>query len=351
MFCSWVDKQGDTAKLNYSELINNSWSKPEIIAAGTNWFVNWADYPMISINKDRQMLAHFLAKSSEGTYSYDVNIVRKFSQSWSEALIPHKDGTPTEHGFVTMIPLEDASFQIAWLDGRNTGGGSHDEHSGGAMTLRTAIVDIQGNITEEYELDSRVCDCCQTSGALTDNGPVIVYRDRSELEIRDMSIVRKVDGQWTTPKAVYRDNWEIAGCPVNGPRVSTIGNNLAVAWFSAPNGRASVKVGFSLDAGQSFNEPIVIDNDNPLGRVDVVMVDERTAMVSWLAKDEQKTVIKASIIKLNGELSAPIVISETDESRGSGFPQMEKLGNKVYFAWTYLQDNGSSTIQIARMEL
>jgi len=41
-------------------------------------------------------------------------------------------------------------------------------------------------------LDTRVCECCQTSVAMTAEGPVVVYGDCSEAEkeIRDISIVR-----------------------------------------------------------------------------------------------------------------------------------------------------------------
>ena len=48
-------------------------------------------------------------------------------------------------------------------------------------------------------------------------GPVAVYRDRSPEEIRDISVVRLVDGVWTEPAPVHADNWMIEGCPVNGP--------------------------------------------------------------------------------------------------------------------------------------
>ena len=175
-------------------------------------------------------------------------------QQWSDDFIPHKDGTPTEHGFVTMMPYQ-GKFLTAWLDGRNTGGGSHDGHGhgdGGPMTLRSALIAMDGTMENEVELDQRICDCCQTSGAITDIGPVIVYRDRSDEEIRDMSIVRFVDGKWSDPKTIHADGWKIEGCPVNGPRATAHGNLLAVAWFTAANSQPKVKLIFSQDGGANF---------------------------------------------------------------------------------------------------
>ncbi len=197
LYLSWVENKDEEVILKYATLSGENWTDPQEIARGSDWFINWADYPMLSIHDKGRMLAHFLAKSSSGTYSYDVHMTQSAgdAQDWSEDFIPHTDGTPTEHGFVTMLPYED-QFIAAWLDGRNTEATDHESTtSHGAMTIRSAIIKADGTLKNEVELDDRVCDCCQTGGATTTNGPIFVYRDRSEEEIRDMSIVRWVNGE------------------------------------------------------------------------------------------------------------------------------------------------------------
>ncbi len=352
LYLSWVEKRSDTAILKYARWEQQGWSDGVTIATGTDWFVNWADYPTVAADAQGGMLAHFLAKSSAGTYSYDVNIGRKVGEEWTSPLIPHSDGTPTEHGFVTMLPLASGSFQLAWLDGRNTGGG-HGGHEGhqGAMTVRSAVLDLEGNLSQEYELDDRVCDCCQTTGAITANGPIVIYRDRSELEVRDMSIVRLVDGAWTAPQTVYADNWNIEGCPVNGPRADALGNDLAVAWFSGANGVSQVKVIFSEDGGASFGQPVLIDNNGPLGRVDIEMLNKEQAMVSWLGREGETTVIRARTVNKNGTMGPILKVAESNEARGSGFPQMAFHAGKVWFAWTDLKDEAQSMILLVNMAL
>ena len=151
------------------------------------------------------MAAHWLQKSDQGTYDYDIRMVQSSNRgaTWGESIVVHNDGVAAEHGFVSMLPMDNKDIFITWLDGRNTKGSDHEsgEHGGeGAMTLRGAIFDAQGNAKARWELDNRICDCCQTSAAMTSNGPVVVYRDRSETEIRDMSIVRYVNGKWTPPQ-------------------------------------------------------------------------------------------------------------------------------------------------------
>lgn len=348
LYMSWVEKRDSGwIDLKYSVQKEDFWQTPEVIASGNDWFVNWADYPMMAVDKQGNMIAHFLAKSSSGTYSYDVNVVYKpVGSEWSEPIIPHDDGTPTEHGFVTMLPKNDGTFLLSWLDGRNTRDGdhnSHDEHgSGGTMTIRTATLDMMGNLTHEAELDSRVCDCCQTGSAITPSGSVVVYRDRTEEEMRDMSFVRLVDNNWTEPKAVNSDGWKIAGCPVNGPRIAAYENTVATAWFTAAEGIAKVKVAFMDDSGESFQEPIIVDDSVSVGRVDIVMIDNQSAYVSWLDLEGETPLIKFRKVSKDGSMSDPIIVSETSASRGSGFPQMEVIDGTLFFAWTNVEEDKTS---------
>ncbi|GAA0894634.1 hypothetical protein GCM10009122_43150 [Fulvivirga kasyanovii] len=348
VYLSWVETSHDSALLKYSRLDQGQWSIPKTIAKGTDWFVNWADYPMISASSEQHLLAHFLKKSGTGTYSYDIKIAHSADNgaSWSAPVTLHDDGKQAEHGFVSMLPHQGQYF-IFWLDGRNmvstdtTEQHGHSEgHGSGAMTLRAAIVDTTGTKVKEWQLDNRVCDCCQTTAALTKNGPVVIYRDRSDDEIRDMSIIRWADSTWTSPQVVYADNWKIAGCPVNGPRVASINNTLAVGWFSAPEGQGQVKLAFSYDGGNSFHEPIRVGGNEVIGRVDVVLLNEDQAVVSWM----EGSSIKAVKVDKSGSQSAPIEVATSSEARSSGFPQMTKKGNDVIFAWT---DHKEKTIKTA----
>ncbi|HCX25092.1 MAG TPA: hypothetical protein DHN29_24480, partial [Cytophagales bacterium] len=85
---SWVKKTGDTTILKFATFSNDQWSTPVEIAHGNDWFVNWADYPMIAATQGGR-LAHFLAKSASGTYSYDVNLITQKESDWSNSFIPH----------------------------------------------------------------------------------------------------------------------------------------------------------------------------------------------------------------------------------------------------------------------
>ncbi len=339
LYLSWVENENDSIfRLKYSTLNDGKWQSSNLLATGDDWFVNWADFPAIAENGGK-VLSHFLAKSAASTYAYDVHLVlaNKNGELIKPDFLLNNDGTATEHGFVTMLPYQDDGFFVTWLDGRNTADTTQIQ----AMNVRAAIITSDGQITNDTVLDFKTCDCCQTSAAITSNGPIVVYRDRSDNELRDMSIVRLVDGSWTKPSIIHADNWEIKGCPVNGPKASAIDSNLAVVWFTAANGEPKVKLIFSDNAGESFSTPIIISEVSPSGRVDVAMTNKDEAIVSWLENIEGAAEIRAMSVNKSGSKSKSIVITSTSAARSSGFPQMELVGDKVYFAWTDVSDSAS----------
>ena len=345
IYLSWVEKNGEKSTLQYSQLWEDSWSVPTTIASGNNWFVNWADFPSLVVNK-QQMGAHWLQKSKEGTYDYDIQV--SFSadngKTWKPSFTPHNDGVAAEHGFVSMLPMQNENTFITWLDGRNTKGEGHgeDTHGGhgeaGAMTLRAGIFNPEGNKIDEWELDDRVCDCCQTAAANTDNGPIVVYRDRSETEIRDMSIVRWVNGEWTAPTNIAIEMWEMPGCPVNGPAVTANGQNVAVTWFTAKNGFPQVKIAFSDNGGASFSEATVVSEGSTIGRLGITSLANGHAAISWMDSQNDLAAIMVAEYDAMGTLINKLKVAESKASRASGFPVITSIDNTIYMAWTEVNE-------------
>ncbi len=339
VYLSWMDRlEGGRVALRFASKETNGWSAPHTIAEGTNWFVNWADFPSLLVLPDGSLAAHWLAKSGAGTYAYDVNIARSFDggKTWSKPILPHRDGTQTEHGFVSLLPANNGAFTAIWLDGREMAGKTSDhnpDHGHGTMTLRAATIRRNNTIEQEALLDAKVCECCQTSAAMTSLGPVVVYRDRGEQELRDISIVRLRNGKWSEPKTVFQDGWQINGCPVNGPAVAAAGKRVAVAWFTGANNKSQVKLAFSNDAGETFGAPVVIDDGNPAGRVDVLLLPDGSAIVSWLEKLANGGEVRIRKVKADGSRAAAITIAPAGTARSSGFPQMVRSGNSLVFAW------------------
>tara|TARA_B110000196_G_scaffold39351_1_gene29886 strand:+ start:526 stop:1722 length:1197 start_codon:yes stop_codon:yes gene_type:complete len=331
---SWISSEQDNnASLHFSQLKNGKWIEPQKIADGSDWFVNWADFPAHAINEDL-ILTSYLKKSDSGTYTYDVllNLRKLTGEKIKEDFLLNTDGVKAEHGFVSIIPNKKGFF-VTWLDGRNTIEKKSDgEHK--PMTIRFAEISNTGDIINESELDAAVCDCCQTSIANTSDGPIVVYRDRSDKEVRDVYSVRNINGVWEDPNPVHNDGWIINGCPVNGPKVASNSKNLAIAWFTASNGNPLVNVSFSKNNGASFDKPIKINDVNAIGRVDIAFLNDDEAIVSYMEVDDAGTYLRIKKVSVNRRISQPITISKIDGGRNTGVPQLEIINNEIFIVWT-----------------
>ncbi len=350
LWMSWVQQNDSMAFLYHASMASGQWSEPELVAQGDDWFNNWADFPVIAVNGDKR-IGTYLQRSADGTYTYDVMLNHQGDQGWTKGIKVNRDTTKSEHGFVSVVPVDNDSFFLSWLDGRNTAGShDHDHGGGGAMTLRGAIIGPDGELLEDTELDGRVCDCCNTTTAMTSSGLIVAYRDRSLDEIRDIAVVRQIDGEWSDPKFVHADNWEIAGCPVNGPALHAKGSDVVLAWFTAADGEGEVRLSFSSDSGAQFAPFHRIDNGMATGRVDVVLLDPGTAAVIWMEPAGEQEVIQLKIIKDSGEILHQQIITQTSPERASGFPQLALYQDQLIFAWT---EKGElvSAVNLASMQL
>ena len=335
---SWISSnEGKKSTLNFSQFKEGKWINTQTMATGSNWFVNWADFPAHAINENL-ILSSYLKKSDSGTYTYDVILsLQKLSgEKVKEDFLLHTDGVKAEHGFVSIIPNHNQGFFITWLDGRNTVDKDLDGYHK-PMTIRFAEITNKGDIIDESELDSATCDCCQTSIAVTNKGPVVVYRDRSDKEVRDIYITRKINGIWGVPTPIHNDGWEINGCPVNGPKVASNSNNLAISWFTVSNEKPTVNLSFSKSNGASFDTPIKINDVDAIGRVDVAFLNPQEVLVSYIEGDDVGTYLRIKKVSIDGKVSAPITISKIDGGRNSGVPQLEILDNEAFVVWTVLK--------------
>ena len=334
---SWISSNDeDNTSLHISQFIDEKWTKPQTIAKGSNWFVNWADFPAHAINGDL-ILTNYLKKSDSGTYTYDVvlSLHKLTGEKIKEDFILHSDGIKAEHGFVSIISNENQGFYITWLDGRNTLEKEIDGHHK-PMTIRFAEITAVGDVVNETELDSSTCDCCQTSIAVSEKGPVVVYRDRSMKEVRDIYITRRINDVWESPRPVHNDGWIINGCPVNGPKVAVNSNNFAVSWFTVSNGKPTVNLSFSKSNGNSFGSPLKINDHNAIGRVDVAFLNDQEVIVSYIEVDDIGTYLRIKKVSIDGTISAPITISKIDGGRNTGVPQLEIFNNEIFIVWTVL---------------
>jgi hypothetical protein len=346
VYMSWLEPADSGHALKFATLLGTQWSTPSTIRAGRDFFANWADFPSIRVLDGGQLAAHWLQRTGRSTYAYGVRISLSSDggKTWSTPLTPHRDSSQTEHGFVALW-REKGKLGAVWLDGRKFSKEGH--HTSNEMMLVSTTIAPDGSLGPEVQLDERTCDCCQNSAAMTTAGPIVAYRDRSADEIRDIYVARRVSGKWMPGVAVHADGWKIAACPVNGPSVAATGQRVALAWFTAANDNPRVKVAFSDNSGGKFGAPVRVDTGNPTGRVDVVLLSNGDALVTWIERmGGEAAEVRARRVYRNGRAGESVTIAASSAARASGFPRLAVSGTDLVFAWTVA--GRPSHIRVAR---
>ena len=324
-----------------------TWSAPAPVTRDEAVLVDPASPPAATILSDGTLAAAWVEKNPGGRYASDLRVA--FSAdggaTWSKPATPHHDGTATEHGFVSLLPDDKGGVDVLWLDGRAFATSSYGE--GGTQLFHAAWDGAA--FGAETAIDARVCDCCQTSLARAGARLVAAYRDRSDDELRDISLSgREEDGTWSSPRSVHEDGWRLKACPANGPAITALGQRTLLAWFTAAGAEPRVRAALSEDGARQFGPPIPLDAGDPIGRVDAVPIGPAGFAVSWLEKNRGRAEIRVRQIRADGALGSGAIVARTDAGRASGTPRLAAAEDgRAVVAWT--DSDGAGGIRTARV--
>lgn len=355
---SWLEPAGDAHLLRYARLSADGVGEIHDVVSSERMFINWADFPSVTPITDELWFAHWLRKRETG-FAYDVAtlISTDSGLSWTEAEQMNEDTTEAEHGFVSVFPWEERASAF-WLDGRALANWSFDEPDALlGVSLRQARYDAAGRVVDRQIVDDLVCDCCQPDVAVSNAGPVVIYRDRTEDEIRDVKVRRYRDGAWSDPIEVGQEGWHFEACPVNGPVIAADDERVAAVWFTAANSRSRVRFTRSDDGGENFSEPVDIETLGALGQPGVVLDADGRAVVSWWRRSPESGIdLMLRSVDRNGEMSEPLLIAHETIGQAIDVPQLalrgkqglltRVFGKQYVLAWTTLEGDGSVRIAL-----
>jgi len=328
---SWTEIAGKKNTLRFAEWTPAGWTPAATASSGTEWFLSYADPPSVMRMSDGTLVAQWEKTTDPRLEAMDLTLASSTDngKSWSKPFTPHHDRTKSQHAFASMIELPGRGLGVVWLDGRESAEGDDP-----AMIMRYAAFDSAWKQTADVLIDSRVCECCSTATVATDEGLLTAFRDRSKEEIRNIAVARLENGKWTEPTIVHDDKWETFSCPVNGPALSARGRRAVVAWFTVEKDQGHAYAAFSEDAGRTWGTPIRLDDAMSTGRVDVELLDDGSAVASWVEYADKKGRFQIRRIESNGMKSPAMPVAGVEGSSSSGFPRMARLGNELVFAWT-----------------
>lgn len=343
---SWIENDGGGHALKYSRLTGDDWGAPAVAARGDNWVVSAADAPAVVPVSATLWVAHWRVEASE-PYAYDIAtaVSADAGATWSAPRLLNDDGTPTEHGFVTVFPWDDDAGAV-WLDGRDLASENDNEDAdlerlaSLATSLRVARLGGDGALLEQSVIDERVCDCCTTGAAAGAAGLLLVYRDRSPEDIRDIAVRRRTAGGWSEPVMLGPDGWQIEGCPVNGPAIAADAGGAAAAWFTAAGDKPKVRAAFSADGGATFGPATDVDATAAIGHVQVAMTRADAAAVTWWRRGATGAELALSEVTSAGGAGPVRVVATSGESRPESVPQLLRSGRRLLLAWTEPGETG-----------
>jgi hypothetical protein len=133
---------------------------------------------------------------------------------------------------------------------------------------------------------------------------------------------------------VHDDGWKIAACPVNGPMLSARGRNVVLSWFTLKNDVGHAYAAFSTDAGRTFGAPIQLDEAAALGRVDVVLLADGSAVATWIEFANQRSTFVMRRVDSTSTRSPVVPVADIAGARASGYPRIAQHEGELVFAWT-----------------
>jgi hypothetical protein len=329
---SWVESD----VLKYSIRKGAQWSEPRTIASKRHFFHHPAELPEVISMPNGAFMAHWIETpkpDSEAEFVY-VSASRD-GIKWTAPASGQRDKSDVEHGLASMVSNGDGTASIFFLQSL--------KGPDAPTALMRSLISADGTEIKEEVLDSDVCECCPTAAGKTARGLIVVYRDHTKEDIRDMAVTRFENGRWTSPKIIYPDKWQVDACPVNAGTVATKGDRVAVSWYTSADNKPRVELALSPDSGADFTKATVVSTGSAYGYTSIAIDDAGGAYVSWLERSGDGAKVLVRHVSPDGT-PGPVTQVATGSRKSLGYPRIVRAGNDTLIGW-----NTDSKVMTAKL--
>ena len=223
LYLTWVEqasRETGQLTLKFSIWADGHWSPAQTITTHHSILASPLDPP--GLVRIQQSLVAFWQQQMPGQpHGNTLEVARSddHGKTWHPLGPVHEDRSAAEHAFGSFVARPDGQVQAFWLDGGAANGTGHTQ-------LRTAT--IGETIDDEESIDEQVCECCSIHARALPAESLVLYRDKSKENIRDIAIAAGHPSAWAH-RIVFDDQWKIDGCPVNGPRLDQKEHTITAA--------------------------------------------------------------------------------------------------------------------------
>jgi hypothetical protein len=176
--------------------------------------------------------------------------------TWTDPIPITTDTASNDQRYFDLAVLKNGNAAIVWLDNRS-------EYETEGSTLFYASTKGKDGFQNEKIIGRSTCQCCRTDIHVDDSGNIsVAYRNIFNKKVRDMAYTVSHNGgkDFSEPKRISYDNWEISGCPHTGPSMTSNKNGLHFYWYTMGGGEG-VYFTSTNNYGKHFKERKLFSED------------------------------------------------------------------------------------------
>jgi hypothetical protein len=266
-------------------------------------------------------------------------------RTFSPARTIHNATFSGARGWHSAAAGADGTIHVVWLDGREAERRiASMKAAGSAMAGKGlppqdvfhAAIAPDGHLTETV-IARDVCFCCKTAVAVDAKGAVYAaWRHIFPGSMRDIAFASSQNNgkQFTPLVRVAEDNWQLNGCPEDGPSLAVDqSGTIHIAWATLVSGTEKGIFYATSRDGKVFSPRSRVPTPGSInsGHVQLAVTSEGGAALAWDQVVEGVKKVAFTRVSAQGAFERSTVLSG-DETASN--PSVVSAGRDVVVAWT-----------------
>jgi hypothetical protein len=335
--------------------------------------VNGEQPPRVAVVREpdgrRAIVVLWTAKGPDGTALLSARSGDGGRSFGATTPLPGVDA-PGNRGWESLAAGGDGQLFAVWLDHRDTAspGSSHAaHHQHGATASRAGdgveraqrsqlfVSSLDGSL-EPRGIARGVCYCCKTAVTTGPDGTVYAaWRHVYEGNRRDIAFTMSRDAgrSFDPPVRVSEDNWQLDGCPENGPALAIDGaGRIHVTWPTLVEGAGGETLKLfhasSLD-GRTFTPRTELPTSGAASHPQLIVTPDDALIVAWDEQRSGERHVAAALAEraADGRLAFSRLTVGGGETTGA-YPALAATASHAVVAWPRRRPD-SKTIIVQRI--
>ena len=336
--------------------------------------VNGEQPPRVAVvpepDGSRSIVVMWTAKGAEGTALLSARSTDGGRSFGATASLPGVVDAPGNRGWESLAVAGNGELYALWLDHRDSaparsGHAGHHQHGSSAPATADGVARAQRSQLFVSSLDGSlpprsiargVCYCCKTAVATGPDGTIhAAWRHVYESNRRDIAFATSRDEGRTfdAPVRVSEDNWQLDGCPENGPAIAVDRTGeVHVVWptlVTGPGGETLKLFHASSHDGRTFTPRAELPTLGAANHPQVIAASDGSLVAAWDELESGQRHVRAARSRrtADGRMTFSRLLGGDDTA--GAYPALAAAGDHVVLAWPR-RGEGPSMIEVRRID-